>query len=180
MIRLTLLEVCGKTLQIISAPESAMLQTPTDLKQADQFVACSKAALTIPGQNANGDMTYTSMYGGLCMNSIQIRHLPGADGPVYAYRMLAFSISNDKTMITITFGTNASGVIVVPTAAEVAALCAVYASGSSVVAVAGGDGSGLVGAQDYTHLAGGLSDGDQLKIAGGLPVCLYVALKETI
>lgn len=179
MIRLTLLEECGKPLQVITAPDSAMLQTPTDLKQADQLVGCTKASLTIPGQNANGDVVYTSKYGGLCMNEIQIRHQPGQGGSVWTNRPLLFSISDDMHMITITFATNAQGVIQVPTAAQVVAVCAA-AQNSPIVAVAGGDGSGLVSAQVYTHLAGGLFDGDQLKIGGHVPVCLHVALKDTI
>jgi len=167
-----------EAVSVLTAADTASLNTSNGMVQADAITAASQASLTAPGADVNGDVLYTSKLGGLCMNGITVAHAEGDTGIGHESRALAAAWA-DKTL-TVTFGTDGAGASVVPTAAEIQTVvnaldpCAVTAS-------LPGTGASVSALMAQTPLVGGNDDGTWLKFAAsGGPMCHMVGLVEVI
>ena len=177
-----ILHICGADGGLkcqISAQDDSMILTSMGRKRADSLSDCTKATLQIDGQDANGDVTYTSKHGGLVVNNITIEHTAGLTGASYENRSLGVYVTD--MAVQIVYGTDGSGNSVVPTAGEVETLINNdEAASDKVSASSSGDGSGLVSQSPPTNLAGGLDDGDYYKFPGNPPSCNVINLIEVV
>lgn len=115
----------------------------------------SKSSLLISGVDANGDITYTSLFNG--DTDPRISHTVGTTGPTEKNRKLSLTVSGYD--VTVTFGTDGEGYSVIPTASAIAGMINSDKDASLLfTAAAGGSGASGVGSQAMTALAGGSKD----------------------
>jgi len=117
--------------------------------------AKQRSELTISGAvDSDGDVTVYAKNVG--EQGIQYAHVVGATGVGEEDRALAVAVAGSD--VTVTFGTDGNGDSVVPTAAQVVAVLFHVDVVPLLWAVAGGDGTGAVGAAALAPLTGGIGD----------------------
>jgi hypothetical protein len=159
--------------------DAAMVKTAVGEVVATSLLGCDKASYQINGPIEDGNVNYTSVYGGSVSNLISIRHYKGSTGGAYANRALTISVGG--LSVAVLYGTDGNGDSVTPTATQVVDAVAAHQEASSlVVAVAGGDGSGSVGEFPQVNLSAGCNNGHSLKFLGNPNVCRYLNLVETV
>jgi len=127
----------------------------------------ARAALTVPGVDANGDVTYSAKFPGQQGNLVAVTHEVGATGAGNESRALAVVVTHGLApTVVVTFGTDGVGDSVVPDANALKALLDADADLARHATVAvGGTGASGVGAIASTVLAGGVTSSlEDLKV----------------
>jgi hypothetical protein len=159
-------------------PDDKLVKTTRGMIRADLVQAATSATLSVAGVDANGAVSYQAA-GGRWGNEITVEHLAGDLGAGNLLRALAVTVQ-DKA-VTVTFGTDAVGASVVPTATDLAAAINADPDASKLVtATPGGDGSSLAGLFASANLAGGANDGDYLCVGPGGRYTAQVNTRRTI
>lgn len=175
--RFTLLDANGALLCVVGAADDSMLLTNVLRKRADSLASCAAASL-VTG-SGDGEVTYTSKYGGIRWNGCTVEHTAGPTGPGNESRPLGVTVT--ELVVTVAFGTDSGGNSIIPIANQVADLINNDPEASDIlVAAAGGAGTSQVAALGATPLAGGLDNGDYLKFEGIPPMVCRINLVEIV
>jgi len=175
-----ILHICGPTWTEkakVSVSDGAVIPTANGNRPVADLVGCTKSSLALSGANADGQVTYTSYYGGAYANTIQVAQGPGLTGAGNEDRPLQAIVTG--MVVNVMFGTDGAGDTVVPTATEVADLVNALEE-DFLVAAAGGDGTGSVDPHAFQYLFGGLDDGDRYKWDVSPPRVDIINLIETV
>ena len=158
----------GSEAYALSCITTSQLLTSMGPQQADSLTANTKALLTVNGVDANGDVLCTSLNGGTLANSITAQFDTGPTGG--GNENLVLRVSVTSTAILVEFATDGSGNSITPTGEAVKdLLLADDPSSALVIASCPGTGLSNAAAIAATALAGGLDDGNYLKILGNPP-----------
>lgn len=150
---------------VVSIPDTAVMSlSDGTTKVANQIVGCTKASLQVDGADANGHVIYTASCGGDHGNGIVVEHTTGATGVGHEDRPLLVERVGGGKQLRVTFGTDANGNSVLPAAQAVVDAVTAAADISFVTATSSGTGLGLAGLVGPTNLAGGLDDGDWVRL----------------
>lgn len=170
----------GEVLRFETFPDNHQVPTAVGTKLASQIEPCTKATITFPGATGNnGKMIYTAKHGGKVGNKIRVEHVAGEEGPEHINRLL--EVVCDGFDISVNFGTDEYGNILVPTAANVADLINNDEAASRLVSAAtDGDGDGEVPTAPLVPLIGGKDDGDWRKFRDKGGNCRRVNTVEVI
>ena len=122
----------------------------------------------------DGDLTWQAAYGGLWANKIRIIQTAGDTGAGHENRPLGINADVGDEIVTVVFATDGAGASAPPTPAEIVAeLAGEPGADLLVVAI---DGGPTPATELNQMLAGGLDDGDWLRV-NGLPTLACINTK---